>query len=380
MRLFDFILENMEPILLEWEAFARGVQPADNRMDVIELRDHAEDMLRVIAADMQIPQTDREQFEKSKGRKCKQSADTAAEIHAIGRLDSGFSISLLASEYRALRASVLKLWSREGHGSQTGAIDDIIRFNEAIDQALAESVERYSEAVSIQQDVFIGILGHDLRTPLQSLSLGAQFLMQGDEADKKLSQLGARMCRSVRRMTGMIDNLLDFTKSRIGGGMSILPEETELSAVAEQVVEEFRSYNPDSDIRYDIKGNCLGEWDAGRVAQIFQNLIGNALQYGTKEKPITVEMEDLQDHVFIKVHNHGTPITEPEQQRLFDLLHRHTDAAKEGRFTQNLGLGLYIVREIAIAHGGDVDVTSSEESGTTFTVRLPRPQRDADPN
>lgn len=372
MRLFDFILENMESILLEWERFARESQPADGCMGVSELRDHAGEMLRVIAADMQIPQTERERFKKSKGEKKRQSADTAAEVHAIERLESGFSISLLAAEYRALRASVLKLWSRHDHGQQSHTIEDIIRFNEAVDQALAESVERYSEALAMQQDVFVGILGHDLRTPLQSLSAGAQLLMYGGDVDSKLIQLGARMYRSVTRMTGMIDNLLDFTKSRIGEGMDIDSEKAELAAVAEQVVEEFRSYSPDREIRYEVKGSCVGDWDIGRVAQVFQNLIGNAIQYGAKDTPITVGTEDQPDEVIIKVHNHGTPITKSEQQKLFDLLHRHANAAKEGRLSKNLGLGLYIVREIAVAHGGQVSVTSSEKNGTEFVVRLPK--------
>lgn len=372
MRLYDFILENMEPILLDWEAFAREAQPGDCDMNVAELRDHAGEMLRVIAADMQISQTERERYEKSKGARSNQSGTTAAENHAIERLDSGFSISVLASEYRALRASVLKLWFRQGHGGQASAMEDIIRFNEAIDESLVDSIERYSEAVSMQRDVFIAILGHDLRTPLQSLSLGAQFLMHGEEGGSKLNLLGARMFKSVRRMTGMIDNLLGFTKSRIGGGMDIAQEETELSTVAEHVVDEFRSYNPDSDIHFDVKGKCIGEWDAGRLAQIFQNLIGNALQYGAQGKAITVSMEGQENQVVIKVHNHGAPIAEPEQQKLFDLLHRHAPAEKNGDVTQNLGLGLYIVREIAVAHGGDVDVTSSEEGGTTFKVRLPK--------
>ncbi len=372
MRLYDFILEDMEPILVEWERFAKEVQPDGQIMDTVELRDHAEEMLRVIAADMQSPQTKGEQEDKSKGKKSRQSGDTAAEIHAIGRLGSGFSISLLASEYRALRASVLKLWAQKGYAVLPGAIEDIIRFNEAIDQSLAESIERYSEAVSMQQDVFIGILGHDLRTPLQSLSHGAQFLMHGKDMDSNIIRLGARMSRSVRRMTGMIDNLLDFTRSRIGGGMTITPHETELSAVAEQVVDEFMSYNPDRKIDYHIKGNCKGEWDAGRVAQIFQNLIGNALQYGASDSPITVTTEDRQDYAAIRVHNHGTPITKPEQTKLFDLLHRHAYAAKEGHFTRNLGLGLYIVREIAVAHGGTVSVSSSAKGGTEFEVCLPK--------
>lgn len=329
--------------------------------------------MRVIAADMQVPQTALEQVEKSKGEKTQTTQDTAAEVHGVDRLEAGFSISLLTSEYRALRASVLKLWSRQGLNLTEGTIEDIVRFNEAIDEALAESVERYSHALTMQQDVFVGILGHDLRTPLQSLSHGAHFLMHGkDLPGERIVELGARMSRSVRRMTGMIDNLLDFTKSRVGGGISLAPQETQLSAVAQQVVDEIQSYNPDRNFLFTVQGNCIGNWDPGRLAQIYQNLIGNALQYGTSDTPITVSAEDLQNDVVIKVKNFGTPIDKAEQRKLFDLFHRHASATKAGRLNQNLGLGLYIVREIAVAHGGSVSVTSSEENGTEFIVRLPK--------
>lgn len=244
MRLFDFILENMEPILTEWENFARTIQPPEGDMDVIELRDHAEEMLRVIAADMQTPQIERERAEKSKGNKPREAGHTAAETHGMSRLASGFSINLPAAEYRALRASVLRLWLLGQQSGQPEDMEDLIRFNEAIDQALAECVGRYSEVVMMEQNVFLGILGHDLRTPLQFISQGAQYLMLAGDTDSRAAQLGVRMFNSVKRMAGMIDNLLDFTQSRIGGGIQIAPTETDLASTAEQVVNELCSNNP----------------------------------------------------------------------------------------------------------------------------------------
>lgn len=370
MRLFDFILENMETILKEWENFARDRQPPEGDMGVNELRNHAEEMLRVIAADMQRPQTLWERAEKSRGDKPKESVDTAAEVHAVSRVASGFSISLVAAEYRALRASVLDLWLWEHERLSREEVGDLIRFNEAIDQALAESLNRYSEIVEMEQNVFLGIMGHDLRMPLQAISNGAQYLMYADDTDSKAAQLGARIQHSVKRMVEMIDNLLDFARSRIGGGMPITPAATDLSEVSEQVIEELRVNNPGRIIRREIKGDCRGHWDAARIAQIYQNLISNALQYGDRDRPVTVISGGDSAEVVIRVHNEGNPIPAPDRERLFDLLQRHTHAGEESR--RNLGLGLYIVREIVSAHCGTISVTSTREAGTDFVVRLPR--------
>ncbi len=373
MRLFDFILQNMEALLDEWENFARSIQPPEGDMKVAELRDHAEAMLRVIAADMQTPQTLWERSDKSRGGKPREIVHTAAEIHAAGRLISGFSINLLAAEYRALRASVLDLWLWEHQALQPEEVGDLMRFNEAIDQSLAEAVGRYSEIVQMEQHVFLSILGHDLRTPLQSLSQGAQYLMHAKEVDSGVAQSGARMFNSVKRMARMIDNLLDFTQSRISGGIPIAPTETNLSAVAEQVVAEFCLHVPGCSIHNEVRGDCKGHWDAGRIAQIYQNLISNALQYGDRDKAVRVTTRGDSAEVVIRVHNEGAPIPEQEQTQLFDLFHRHAALARDEKNSgRNLGLGLYIVREIVLAHGGTIAVTSTKAEGTDFTVRLPK--------
>jgi hypothetical protein len=168
MRLFDFILQNMESLLDEWESLTRDILPAESDMEIGESRDHTEEMLRAIATDMQMPQTLWERANKSRGRKPREAVDMAAEGHALSRLASGFSINLLAAEYRALRASVLDLWLWDHKDWQPEDLSDVIRFNEAIDQALAEALDRYSEIVLMEQNVSLGILGHDLQT--QSLT------------------------------------------------------------------------------------------------------------------------------------------------------------------------------------------------------------------
>lgn len=370
MRLQEFILENMEAILKEWENFAREIQPPSGDMNVLELRDHAEDMLKIIAADMTTRQTEQQRHDKSEGNKPRLRNETAAEHHAEERLKAGFTIDLLVAEYRALRASVLHLCFQDGKCDGLGDIEGMIRFNEAIDQAVAESVSRYADATTMAQDVFLGILGHDLRAPLQSIGTGAQYLMHADLGND-ISRLGTRMFNSVMRMNGMLDNLLDFTQSRISG-LHINPIETDLAEVSDQVVAEFRLSNPDRCIRNHIIGNCQGRFDAGRIGQVYQNLISNALQYGAPDHDVAVTTQGNMEEIVLEVHNDGPPIPEAEQQYMFDLLQRNAQHPQAAGRHKNLGLGLYIAREIVTAHQGAIAVTSTKAEGTTFRVRLPK--------
>jgi hypothetical protein len=158
MHLSDFISENMESIVQAWEDFAQTIEPPALTMDKRALRDHASAMLRAISKDLTAEQTALEQSEQSKGRGLRDNDDTAAESHAEARLLSGYTVEQIVSEFRALRASVLRLWSNSAEKRQDVDAVDIIRFNEAIDQALAESVERYARAFKKSQNLFLSIL------------------------------------------------------------------------------------------------------------------------------------------------------------------------------------------------------------------------------
>lgn len=373
MRLADFILQNMEDILKQWECFARSIQPIDGDMDTTELRDHAEAMLKVIATDLGKPQTEHEGVQKSQGRDPQAALPTDAELHADERRHAGFSIELLVSEYRALRASVLRLWMKNNFEHTELEVNDIIRFNEAIDQALAESVKNYSKLVLDSQDIFLGILGHDLRSPLQSVSLGAAYLMRTPSIDGRLIQLGARMYNSAVRMGEMLDDLLDYTKVRIGGGLGIALQPIDLAPLCAQVVDEFLASHPSRVVTNISAANCSGKWDGKRLGQVFQNLIGNALQYSAPDSTIEVALQGNADAIIFCVHNEGVPIPESEQKSLFDPLRRHVSNKPEDSYSsKNLGLGLYIARELVVAHHGTISVTSTAADGTTFKVTLPK--------
>lgn len=370
MRLHQFILANMERILAEWVSFARSIQPT--KMTNEELRDHAKEMLTTIAKDLATAQSEFERSEKSKGRQPSTEGETPAETHADCRLRSGFTIDLLASEYRALRASVLKLWLTENRCESEQDTDDLIRFNEGIDQALAESIVRYTENILLSQDIFLGVLGHDLRDPLNSIGIGAQLLAQAGDQDSRSAKLGTQMHTTVLRMNKMLDNLLNFTQCRIGGGLQIAASNADLAKISGDVVAEFLLSNPNRIIHNHADENCIGNWDAGRVSQAYQNLISNALQYGHTDSAVTVETKDHGDYIVFTVQNDGAPIPEQNQNQIFDLMHRIPSADAERNLKKNLGLGLYIVREIITAHHGSISVSSTAENGTIFRVQLPK--------
>jgi signal transduction histidine kinase len=375
MRLADFITANREPILGEWEAFARTCAPASGTMDIVALRDHADEMLTVIAADLKTPQDAEEQSEKSKGNAPADDAAvrTAAEQHGSGRAGSGFTVEQMISEYRALRASVIRLWMKgQGNGEPTD-MRDLTRFNEAIDQALAESIWQYTQDLEYSKEMFLAILGHDLRTPLSSALMAATFMAETHELTEPYLSLTTRIVNSLRRMNHMVGDLLDFTRSRLGGGIPITPADMSLEKTVHAVVDEIATLYPNRTIRIDARGGQRGAWDCARISQLLTNLIGNALDHGSGGAEVTVVVGGNDDEATIAVHNDGLPIPAARLDGIFNPM-KGPDATGNaaGGATGSLGLGLYIAERIVFAHHGKIDVESSEASGTTFTVHLPR--------
>jgi len=371
MRLADFILDNLEPILQSWEDFARSIPGASRSMDVDALRDHAEQMLRTIAEDLRNSQSVTEQIDKSIGKASESDGETAAETHAILRHEA-FSIDEMVSEYRALRSSVLRKWLQEIKSGTEFEVEDMTRFNEGIDQALAESVASYSRTVTTTRNIFLGILGHDLRTPLGAIQLGAEVLLLADNLSAKPTMLASRIFTSAKRANKIVTDLLDFTRSQSGSGIPVHQTAVNLAEVCEGMVEEVRAYNLERQITYDTSGNVTGLFDAPRMEQVFSNMISNAVHHGSKTGAIRVGMHVEQAHAVFTVHNQGEPIAKDAIADIFNPMSRHSQyAAGEHGPHSGLGLGLFIASEIVAAHKGTIVVESSAELGTTFTVRLP---------
>ena len=376
MRLGDFILANMEPILAEWEAFARSFA-AGATMDPVALRDHAEQILRAAALDMSSDQSASQQSDKSQGRG-EGGADSlrlngASEEHAIERVGSGFDLIAVVAEYRALRASVIRLWRKSTPSHDVRDMNDLTRFNESIDQSLAKAVRSYTERVNRSRQMFLAILGHDLRNPLNSMTLSAQVLLRTAQFDEEGARTATGIATSAQAMGRMIGDLLDFTGAGLGAAMPIAPEKMDLRTLCDEVLQEMRAAQPTCTITLETSGELTGEWDRERLRQVLSNLLGNAVQHGSANCSVKLSVRGDDTHVHIIVNNQGAPIPPDAIATIFDPLVRITSPELQRRRRPgSIGLGLYIAREVVTAHGGTIDVKSSAESGTTFTARLPR--------
>jgi signal transduction histidine kinase len=219
MRLAEFIETHIEPIVAEWEAFARTIGPGGG-MTNLALRDHAEDILRAAVRDMQSPQTVRERSQKSHGHGAPGGAsrrlDSASSVHGVDRVASGFDLLEVVSEYRALRASVLQLWRASEPHPDVNDIDDITRFNESIDQSLTEAVRSFTKRVEQSRQMFLAILAHDLRNPLNCIMMSAQAASQS-EASEDVAQISA----SAQVIARLITELIDFAGTGMGGTLPV---------------------------------------------------------------------------------------------------------------------------------------------------------------
>ncbi|MEJ8835940.1 sensor histidine kinase [Ramlibacter sp. AN1133] len=370
-RLSEFLGTHAEEILLAWDEFAATVSHTGVALDPAALRDHASEILKTIAADLARPQSAAQQDAKGKGNGPRGPLPTPAETHADFRMVAGFAVDSMITEYRALRASVLKIWAHHGGGAGPEDLADLTRFNEAIDQAIAESVGRYTRQTGTSAELFIGILGHDIRNPLGTIMMSAAGLVR---SGKLSAAAAAPIVNAASRIKAIIEQVVDFTRAQADGVMPIERQPGDLAAQLAKVVEETQVRHPKRIVRLESRGDFIGTWDEGRMGQLLSNLLGNALLYGSPTTEVTVRMWSQPREVFFSVHNFGEPIPVEDRERIFQPLERgvQREADGEHRERTGLGLGLYICREIVLSHGGDLQIDSSALEGTTFLVRLPR--------
>ena len=374
MRLSDFLRRHAEQILVAWDEFAATVAHDGQVMDQKGLRDHAAQILAAIADDLDEPQSDAQQIAKSRGEGDRDSGggDTAAETHADTRIVAGFGIDAMLTEYRALRASVLRMWA-ESRGNVAGAdeLQQLTRFNEAIDQAITESVARYTEQVDRSTNLFMGMLGHDIRNPLGTIRLSTELMTRSGQLSTKAAQ---PIVNAAKRIQSIVELIVDFSRAQSDGLMPINVRPARLSTIFENVVAETRVRHDSMTIAMRGRdAETQGLWDEGRMGQLLSNLLENAILYGTPDTPVTVVLTAEPDHVGFSVHNFGKAIPAHERERIFEPRKRGP-GTEEGRSLHGMGLGLYICSEIVRAHNGTLAVRSVEGEGTTFHGRLPRHQ------
>ena len=218
------------------------------------------------------------------------------------------------------------------------------------------------------REQFIAILGHDLRNPLQAVSATSELLMRRSNEPALVQQLAGRIKVSAKRMSSLIDDVLDFARGKLGGGIGIRVGEVEdINSGLMQIVRELQDGQPDRQIVADVHVTRKVRCDLGRIQQVASNLIGNALTHGTTDTPVKVTAYSDSDHFVLEVWNDGEPIPPESVSKIFEPFWRNsTSSARQG-----LGLGLHICSQIVRAHQGDLSVTSSARGGTKFTAQLP---------
>lgn len=364
MRLARFLETDRETILAAAAEYARTI-PALEGTDEATLRDHLPQLLEAISADLRQEQSRKQSIEKSHGDAPVADDITSAQTHGLLRARRGISIEQLVAEFRALRSSVIRLWMDQ-HTIDASAVEDIARFNEAIDQAVAESVHYYAQERERWRQIFLSVLGHDLRGPLNSVALTVDVMQRKASASPEQTSL---LSRAVKRLTSLLDSLLEYNRAGLGAGMKLQHAATDLEAACYDELELLRAAHPDADIALVVSGDAKAHVDASRLREALANLVSNAAKHGEAKKPITVTVEGDHSVVRIAVENAGH-IPSDEFEMLFEPLRQRKSLSMETERT-HLGLGLFIARQIARAHGGDT--TGASDNGLiTFTIELPK--------
>ena len=332
MSLSAFIRGHHEEIISEFAVFAKTLMPPGTEMTEAELRDHAEDILTAVVHDIGIAQTPDEQSLKSQGSGSAKTMEASGKLHADDRIQHGFTFRSVLAEFRALRATVLRLYEKSGASDLT----DVRRFNEAIDEALTESMDRFAVQTDLFRDQFIGVLSHDLRTPLGAVTTGAALLAVPEDNPQRRGRVVARIMNSTQRMERMIGDLLDLTRARLGGSIPLKRRPADLQQVCEEAMIEIRAGQPEAVLRFQASGDLRGEWDADRLAQVVSNLVGNAIQHGGGT-PVTLTGQEQGNSVTLAVHNGGPPIPADVLPFVFEPLAR---GRAEGA-SRSIGLGLF---------------------------------------
>lgn len=365
----------VDGIVDEFAAFARDNVQSAKRLTAEELRDTAADLLKHAADDMDSRQSEAERSGKSRGDSPQNSPPLTedARSHARDRLAASFSMTELMSEFRALRANVLRRWRDANVDDPATAIEEVVRFDEAIDQALTESIAWYASQTDRSRELMSGMIAHDLRNPLGAIVMSAHYLLRSDAIAGPEMKAAGRILSSATTMKKLVGDLLDFTQVRMGGHLAMTPVNMSLRDVCLDAVEELKAFHPDRTIEVTQSESVDGYWDRDRLHQVISNLVANALGHGAADAPVTVSAALEGACARLDVHNLGEPIPAESLSEIFDPLKRVPQTgARAHPSTGGVGLGLFIVKEVARAHGGSVAVASSREAGTTFTVKLPR--------
>ncbi len=372
MSLPEFIRNNLDAVVEEWQEFALTLSSVSQQRTSLVLTNHARSILLAIAVDVETAQSAEESILKSQGHAVPALvvAETAANAYGALRQQAGFDIAQMAAEYRALRSSVLRSWRQVRIARAT---DEMMatRFHEAIDEALAESIARYTAEIERGQNLFIGMIGHDIRTPLAAIAMSAEILRRAVPIDNRALQSVERIKRSTSTIDAMVVDLLKFARITLTADMPIHRVESDMNEICTLAIDDVAAAHPAATIELDTLGAAPGRWDTHRMGQVMRNLLSNAISYGEPGRGITVRLRSQPQLTSLTVENHGAVIPPEALGKIFEPLVRGPEVqSRSAASGKNLGLGLYIVREIVSAHGGMV-WAESNDGRTAFQVALP---------
>ncbi len=275
---------------------------------------------------------------------------------------------------REARLRQISFWEQRAR-----SLEHEIERRKELERTVLAALEREREAAAREKllreeaertvhynELFTDMLGHDLRNPLGAILVGANYIVRAN-AGEKPTRAASRIIASSERMARMIDQLLDFSRIRVGDGLALKRTCIDLAEVCFGVKEELEAANPDGLIQLESSGHTVGDWDYERIVQVFANLIGNAISHGAPGGAVRVRIESHLEWVTAVVHNEG--VVAPE---VLPVMFEPFRGGAKLLKTEGLGLGLYITRQIVAAHGGAVEVTSNDELGTLVRVSLPR--------
>lgn len=353
-RVVEFLRKEQATITSLWEEEVRRDLPALRSMTRPVLLDHMHEFLDGLA-----------DWVEGKTQQAERAFQGLVEGHALQRLGYGVGLETLTREYSKLRIVVTReLFTLE----RTHDIrESMLRMQEGMDRAINNAMQRYAARREEVRERFITILGHDLRDPLSTITISANTLAADPDLEAPHRVIAERISRACDRMQRMINDVLDFARGHLGGGIPANPTLNDMGDICRAAADEMIGANPHRTITVDIRGDLRGAFDRDRVHQAITNLISNAIHHTEGSVEIRAFEADDGHAIITEVTSHGEPIPDEIRRRLFDPF-AHYEATKP---RQGLGLGLYIVQQIALAHGGLCDVRSDEEA-TTFSIRWPR--------
>jgi signal transduction histidine kinase len=353
-RVVDFLRSEQAKIARLWEEEVRRDQPLTGKSDPV-LLDHLRVFLSGLADWIEGNIDDAEDGFRA-----------LVEGVALQRLGYGVGLETLTREYSKLR---IVLWRELLALQRAEEVDSgsLLRLQEGMDRAINDAMHRYALRREEIRDRFITILGHDLRDPVSTVIILANMLASNPGIKAEHRVVASRITRSCHRMQRMVNDVLDFARGHLGGGIPALPSPNDMGEICQAAADEIIAGNPQRTITVETVGDLHGAFDRDRVHQALTNLIYNAIHHTDAAIEIRAYETDGGGTVCTDVTSHGAAIPEDLQRQLFDPFAHFDDASPK----KGLGLGLYIVQQIALAHGGSCEV-QSDEHATTFRIRWPR--------